>query len=128
VSSPAFCDHSSFPDWTRSAYDLFRTFGKCFRHRLVELFLEPKGLSPQGCCTSDRLGTANREAAKGSLLFYALRYKGFVLAETAICWRKWLSLGWSGPKSAGASTRLGGGLVEKHLIVPDKMAQIVYSD
>ena len=66
------------------------------------------------------------EAAKGRLLLSAPHYKGFVLAESAIYWRKWLLS--SRPSSIGASTRLGRGFVKKHFVVPDKMAEIVHPD
>jgi len=55
------------------------------------------------------------EAAKGRLLLSAPHYKGFVLAESAIYWRKRLLATMERSSSAEASTRLRGGLVKKHL-------------
>ena len=48
------------------------------------------------------------EAAKGRLLLSAPHYKGFVLAESAIYWRKRLLATMERSSSAEASTRLGG--------------------
>jgi len=48
------------------------------------------------------------EAAKGRLLLSAPHYKGFVLAESAIYWRKRLLATMERSSSAEASTRLRG--------------------
>ena len=48
--------------------------------------------------------------------------KGYLLAEMAILLQS------SGASSAGTGARLRGGLVKEHLVVPDKMAEVVHSD
>jgi len=60
------------------------------------------------------------EAAKGRLLLSAPHYKGFVLAESAIYWRKRLLATMERSSSAEASTRLRG-VSSKSILYSDKM-------